>query len=153
MAWRKRLHTGTQMLVERLHLGGEEGRLVIADPVQRRETQYIASDREFVVRAGDGQGERPPQPLECRCTVVFEEHNGRLEVGSRVEAVSARCGANAAMIVDHPVADQADAALGTAGQRLISGLRIDDGQIAAAQPCVVGLPVAASMRATVSESL
>src|SRR5699024_7319488 len=86
-------------------------------------------------------------------TVVFEEHNGRLEVGSRVEAVSARRGANAAMIVDHPVADQADAALGTAGQRLISGLRIDDGQIAAAQPCVVGLPVAASMRATVSESL
>src|SRR5699024_11068060 len=78
---------------------------------------------------------------------------GRLEVGSRVEAVRARCGANAAMSVDPPGADQADAALRTAGQRPISGLRTDDGPIAAAPPCVVGLPVAASMRATVSESL
>src|SRR5699024_9461920 len=97
MAWRKRLHTGTQMLVERLHLGGEEGRLVITDPVQRRETQHIATDCEFVVRAGDGQSERPPHPLERRRAVVFEEHNGRLEIGSGVEAVSARRGANATM--------------------------------------------------------
>src|SRR5699024_6345476 len=102
MARRKRLHTGPQMLVERLHLGGEEGRLASTDPVQRTATQYIAADREFVVRAGDGQGERPPHPLERRRTVVFEEHNGRLEVGSSVEALSARRSANAAMIVDHP---------------------------------------------------
>src|SRR5699024_11275921 len=95
----------------------------------------------------------PPHPLERRRAVVFEEHNSDREIGGGVEAVRASRGANATMIVDHPVADQADAALGTAGQRLISGLRIDDGQIAAAQPCVVSLPVAVTMRATVSESL
>lgn len=145
---RERRNQRSPIGVERLHLGSKECRVAATRPIERRNAEHVASDREPAVICGHDERVRPPQLVERGRADRVEERQGGLEVGIGVVVHVGQAGADAIVIVDLAVADHVG---GAAGDRLAAVPRIGDRKVPASQPRVADLGRAHAVRTAVSQ--
>jgi hypothetical protein len=130
---REGLDLRAPVLVERLQLRGEDDRVVAACPVERSHAERVAGGDEAPVVARDREGELAPEALEGVDALVVEEVKRGLVVRARVKALVAQLGAEAVVVVEAPVPDEPQVALGVP-DRLTAVLEIYDRKSPVTEP-------------------